>query len=133
MYSITENRPSQCARVYAALRQWYPRECPLWALHDLKPRISDLTTRLWELRHTYHVRIENRVQRTHGEVCSFYLLVGDSREAASAFEYENIFPALGTPSRSLPIVESETVTSPSRQQSTLSLFGNLSAEPRYPD
>ena len=83
----TERRPSQCARVYAVLRRWYPQESPLWAMHDLKPRISDLTTRIWELRHRYGLVIENRTERQDGEVCSFYLLARDSREAATAFGY----------------------------------------------
>jgi hypothetical protein len=87
-------RQNQRGRVYAELRRWYPRECPLWALHDLKPRISDLTTRIWELRHEYHVRIDNRIEQAVGERRSFYLLARDSPEAASVFEYADVLPPL---------------------------------------
>jgi hypothetical protein len=131
MYISTENRPSQRARLYAVLRQWYPRECPLWALHDLKPRISDLTTRLWDLRHTYHVGIDNRIERDGTEVRSFYLLVRDSQDAATAFGYGNVLPVLNKPARSLSITESRKISKPLRQHG--SLFGDLSPETRYPD
>jgi hypothetical protein len=131
MYGSTEHRPSQRARVYAELRQWYPRECPLWTLHDLKPRISDLTTRLWELRHNYHAGIGNRIERDSEGVRSFYLLVRDSRDAANAFGYGNVLPALDKPARSQSLTESKTVTKPLPQHG--SLFGDLSPGPGYPD
>src|SRR3974390_133890 len=116
----TERRPAQCARVYFELRRWYPRECPLWALHDLKPRISDLTTRIWELRHEYHVQIDNRIEHVAGERHSFYLLTGDSHEAASAFACADVLPAL------TPVRISEPTEQPLPEHGSGSLFGDLS-------
>jgi hypothetical protein len=128
-----EQRRSQCARVYAELRRWYPGECPLWALHDLKPRISDLTTRIWELRHTYHLGIENRMERDGGEVHSFYRLVRDSHEVAIAFGYPDMLPALDRLARETSIAQSRPIRELPPEHGSGSLFGDLSPESRYPD
>lgn len=120
---MIEKRPNQCARVYEELRRWYPSDCPLWALHDLKPRISDLTTRIWELRHEYHVRIDNRIEHLAGERRSFYLLAQDSHEAASVFGYADVLPAL-TPCS--PICEPNGDSLP--EHGSGSLFGDISPE-----
>jgi len=128
----TEQHRSQCARIYAELRRWHPRECPLWALHELKPRICNLTTRLWEVRHNYNVGIKNRIERDLHQVRSFYLLVRGSGEAACAFGYANVCPRLDVVHH-LPITASKSDDTQPTEQYTESLFDHLSPLPRYPD
>jgi hypothetical protein len=97
-----QKRPSQCARVYAELRAWYPEECPLPALLGLSPRIADISSRVWELRHKYNVGIINRIQRTDDELRSYYRLARDSAEAASAFGHVAALPPINKPTSLSP-------------------------------
>jgi hypothetical protein len=125
-------RPSQCARVYAELRTWYPQECPLEALLRLSPRVAGLTARLWELRHKCNLEIFNRVEHTNNEVHSFYQLTRDSAEAVSAFGYPSALPPIRRPISSGTQGKSASTQAQPDLKSEL-LFEDSYPESRYPD
>ena len=50
----------------------------LWEILDLQPRIVDINTRLWELRHKRDLNIQNKKWRVNGVTRSAYRLLPGS-------------------------------------------------------
>ena len=106
-----ENRPTQTQRIVELLRSRSPNWVSLPEVLNL--RISQYAARIYQARHEWGLRIENRTEIVNGEKHSYFRLLEPERGATRE---------LGAGPLANVRVE----------RSTDSLFGDLAPE-RYPD
>ncbi len=69
------SRPSQADRIAAVFLERPGEWIHLPHLLDLKPRITDIAARIWELRHRRGMDIRNQTRKHGDEVHSSYMYV----------------------------------------------------------
>ena len=71
--SALENRPTQTARIVAMFRERSPNWVPLTDILALK--ISQYGARIYQARHEWGLKIENRTETVNGKKHSWFRLV----------------------------------------------------------
>jgi hypothetical protein len=123
MSSSTDSRSTQRSRILALLIE--ARGAWVGLPEILALGIAQYNARLFELRQMGFV-IQNRVDRDNGRRLSYFRLV-----AGPAAPTHSILTLDLPTGRAVRIQESEQ--GESQQEAPLSLFGDLTPEPEYPD